>query len=151
MARLIELSKNENINELKLDFGGFIETINIQEELAFDNSNLDNAIMEHCQRLSVLHSFAEDYQFKLDKQKLILQKLEAEKWNYIKDNEKDSSGKQYSDTRVNNLVDDDEDIFKLKIEIAETSHALRKLKYFIGLFDSKEKLMQTYSSNLRVK
>lgn len=150
MSKLFDLAKNEDLSKLELDFGGHIEVINVNEELLFNETTLDDEdIPEHCARVSVLHSFLEDYQFEIDKKKLFLEKREAEIWNYAKDNLKDESKKVFSDTRVNNIVDSNPELYKIKEEILELTHKYRKLKYIIGLFDSKEKLMQTYSSNLR--
>lgn len=147
---LFELSA-EGLSVITVRRNGANLEIDMHQELevTLETGACDEELITHAQRLTVLGVLYEEAFESYKQLQNELRKEESRLWLSYKQTERGESGKAISDLKASMLVDNDPSINKLRKKVIEFDHYCQLLKTALQAFQSKERLLQTYSANLR--
>lgn len=145
---LYQYAKKDEASQVKIELNNKLYEFNIADELEFEN-DLDGNLARQAVSVSLLMNLYESIQEQVKVLNTVYEYKLSTEWLRIKNTYSDKTGKPFSDSRVDKEVSSNEEFKQMKIELIKLEVQAKRLKSYIELFVSKERLMQTYSSNLR--
>lgn len=141
MANKIEQVKNDTIS---LIYHGKKIVVNITKELSIDENLIDSQLKNHPSNYAFLSLLRDEYIYKRNKLERERDKTYSEIWSYFK-----SSDSRLNNDAVHNKVLTNKKYQSILDKYGKVSRKTDKLISICKAYESRERILQTISANLR--
>lgn len=141
MANKIEQVKNDTIS---LVYHGKKIEVNITKELSIDENLIDSQLKNHPSNYAFLSLLRDEYIYKRNKLERERDKTYSEIWSYFK-----SSDSRLNNDAVHNKVLTNKKYQSILDKYGKVSRKTDKLISICKAYESRERILQTISANLR--